>query len=191
MVTVSVDPVEVESQLSSGALSCPSCRGRLGPWGSARRRVIRGGDRVGVVVPRRGRCRGCRVTHVLLPAGLLLRRADHVGLIGRALELAAVGVAVRAISRLLGRARSTVRGWIGRFSERVERVRAHFTAWALWLSPGWSGPVAAGSPIGDAVAAIAAAAAAVDGQVWTFASVATAGRLLCNTSAPFPAPWTG
>lgn len=191
MVTVSVDPVEVESQLSSGVLSCPSCGGRLGPWGSARRRVIRGGDQVRVVVPRRSRCRGCRVTHVLLPAGLLLRRADHVCLIGRAIELVAVGVAVRAISRRLGRCRSTVRGWIGRFIQRVERVRAHFTAWALWLSAGWSGPVPAGSPIGDAVAVIAAAAAAADGDVWAFASAATAGRLLCNTSTPFPAPWAG
>jgi hypothetical protein len=121
MVTVSVDPVEVESQLLAGALACPSCGGRLGPWGWARRRVIRGHDRVQAVTPRRSRCRGCRVTHVLLPAGLLLRRADEVGLIGRAIELVAVGVAVRAVSRLLGRSRSTVRGWIGRFVGRAER----------------------------------------------------------------------
>lgn len=57
MLTVSVDPVEVELQLSSGGLVCPSCRGCLGPWGSARQRVIRGADQVRVVVPRRGRCR--------------------------------------------------------------------------------------------------------------------------------------
>jgi transposase-like protein len=190
MVTVSVDPVEVESQLSSGGLSCPSCQGSLGPWGWARRRDIRGGDQVRVVVPRRGRCRGCRVTHVLLPAGLLSRRADDVGLIGSAIELAAIGVAVRAIAGCLGRARSTVRGWIDRARERAERLRAHFTAWAVWLLPGWSGPVPAGSPVGDVVVAIVAAGQAAGGEVWRFASVATAGRLLCNTSTPFPAPWT-
>lgn len=90
MPTVSVDPVEVELQLSSGGLACPSCR--VGPWGSARRRVIRGGDRVQVVRPRRGRCRGCGATHVLLPAGLLLRRADGVAVRGCASVL---GVGVR------------------------------------------------------------------------------------------------
>lgn len=189
MVTVSVDPVEVESQLSSGALACPSCRGRLGPWGWARYRVIRGHDRVQAVTPRRSRCRGCRATHVLLPAGLLLRRADEVGLIGRAIEMAAVGVAVRAIGRLLDRPRSTVRGWVGRFRQRLERLRGHFTAWAMWLSPGWAGPAPAGSPTGDAVTAIAMAGNAANREVWRFASVATAGRLLCNTTTPFPAPW--
>lgn len=189
MVTVSVDPVEVESRLSSGALACPSCQGRLGPWGWARYRVVRGHDRVQAVTPRRSRCRGCRVTHVLLPAGLLLRRADEVGVIGRAIELVAVGVAVRAISRLLGRSRSTVRGWIGRFVERAERLRGHFTTWALWLSPGWPGPAPTGQAISDAVVVIAVAGQAAGGEVWRFASAATAGRLLCNTSAPFPTLW--
>lgn len=127
---------------------------------------------------------------MLLPAGLLLRRADHVVLVGRAIELAAVGVAVRVISRRLGRLRSTVRGWIGRFVERVDRLRVHFTTWALWLSPGWPGPVPMGRPISDAVAVIAAAGQAAGSEVWRFASVATAGRLLCNTSAPFPTPQT-
>jgi hypothetical protein len=28
-------------------------------------------------------------------------------------------------------------------------------------------------------------------EIWTFASAATGGRLLANTSAPFPAPWSG
>ncbi|CAN5589877.1 MAG: hypothetical protein ACR2HR_07175 [Euzebya sp.] len=61
------------------------------------------------------------MTHVLLPAGLLLRRADEVGVIGQAIGLAAVGVAVRAITRRLGRERSTVRGWIARMRQRAAR----------------------------------------------------------------------
>jgi hypothetical protein len=129
------------------------------------------------------------VTHVLLPAGLLLRRADGVGVIGQAIGLAAVGVSVRAIARRLGRERSTVRGWIGRMRQRAERLRAHFTAWAVWLLPGWAGPAPTGSPIADAVVVIAAAGQADNQIVWDFASVATGGRLLCNTSQPFPAPW--
>lgn len=190
MLTVSGEPGAVELQLSAGVLSCPGCAGRVGPWGSARRRPVRGGDRVRMVTPRRGRCRGCRVTHVLLPVTLLLRRFDVVAVIGRAVELAAVGIAGRAIVRRLGLPRSTVRGWLARFAGRVQRLRAHFTAWAVWLAPGWSGPAPAGSSIADAVAVIVVAAHAAAEDVWTFASAVTGGRLLCNTSAPFPAPWT-
>ena len=71
MTTVSPDPVRVESELAAGTLSCPSCGGRLAPWGWARQRPVgRGGDRRRVR-PRRSICRGCRVTHVLplTPAG--------------------------------------------------------------------------------------------------------------------------
>jgi hypothetical protein len=46
----------------------------------------------------------------------------------------------------------------------------------------------------DAVDAIVAAAQAATGVVgldrWQFAAAATGGRLLGNTTAPFPAPWT-
>lgn len=190
MLTVSVDPSMVESQLVSGVLSCPSCSGSVGPWGWARRRPVRHGDRVQVVRPRRGRCRGCRVTHVLLPATLLLRRYDVVVVIGRALEQAAVGVPGRALARLLGVPRSTLRGWLVRFAGRAERLRAHFTRWAGGL-PGWSGVVApGGGRVGDAVQAIAAAATAAGEPVWPFAAAATGGLLLCNTTTPFPAPPT-
>lgn len=74
----------------------------------------------------------------------------------------------------------------------------HFVRWLLWLVASRSRPddLAAGL-VGGAVAAIrgcgTAAIAAfpderIDG-VWQFAASATDGRLLCNTSAPFPAPW--
>ena len=83
------DPVEVERQLVSGELSCPSCRGVLVPWGSARWRSCRGP--VGMVRhrPRRSRCASCGGTHVLLAQEWLVRRADAVSVIGLA---AAAGV---------------------------------------------------------------------------------------------------
>lgn len=195
MLTVSPDPVVVESQLQAGGLSCPGCARGLGPWGWARPRVVRGGDRVVRVRPRRGRCRGCRATHVLLPATLLSRRADVVAVIGRALLLAVgQGWACRRIAGVLAVARSTVRGWLARFGERAEALRAHFTRWALWLEPVWTRLEPAGSPVADALAALLAAGSVagerLDGVgVWQFAAAATDGRLLCNTSAPFPAPW--
>ena len=108
MLTVSPDPVKVESQLASGALGCPACGGCLGPWAWARPRVIGRGVRRVRVRPRRSRCRACRVTHVLLPATVLLRRGDLVGVVGWALLLRAAGRAQRLIARLLGVPRSTV-----------------------------------------------------------------------------------
>lgn len=190
MLTVSVDPVVVESQLVLGTLACPSCQAPVGPWGWARRRRVREGDRVRVVRPRRGRCRGCRVTHVLLPASLLLRRFDLVVVIGRVIEQAAVGVAGRALARLLGVPRSTVRGWLVRFADRAELLRVHFTRWVGGL-PGWAGVIAPGGGLmGDAVQAIAVTAEAAGEPVWLFAAAATGGRLLCNTTSPFPTPPT-
>ena len=71
MVTVEVDPERVESRLAGGEMSCPSCPdGVLVRWGFARARQVVG--LVGPVRPRRSRCRGCAVTHVLLPVTLLL-----------------------------------------------------------------------------------------------------------------------
>ena len=197
MLTVSPDPVVVESQLQAGELACPGCRGVVGPWGWARLRVLRYQDRVVGVRPRRGRCRRCGATHVLLPATLLLRRADVAALIGRGLLLGVVeGWACRRIAGVLGRPRSTVRGWLARFVERAELLRAHFTRWALWLESAWTRLEPQGTPAGDALVALLAAGRAARARlggvgVWSFASTATAGRLLCNTSAPFPAPWRG
>lgn len=195
MLTVSVDRVVVEFQLAAGGLSCP-CSGVLAAWGHARERTVIGGDRVARMRPRRGRCRSCGVTHVLLPAGLLLRRAHGVEMIGRVLELAALGVAARQVAVAVGVARSTVRGWIGRLRRRAGVLRGHFTAWLLWLAPSTSRVDAVGGPVADAVAVISAAGlvgvdALAVGSMWQFASAATGGRLLCNTSSPFPAPWTG
>jgi hypothetical protein len=127
---------------------------------------------------------------VLLDVRMLLRRADWVELIGRALTLKAAGAARQLIARELGVPRSTVRGWLDRFAGVVERVRAHFTGWALWKDPGLSRIEPSGTPAGDALAAISAAVSAAKAvAMWTFVSAATGGRLLCNTSAPWPAPW--
>ena len=83
-MTVGLDDATVENVLRSGLLHCPviGCGERLAPWGWARGRVVRGAGRLR---PRRGRCRGCRRTQVLLPASVLLRRADAVTVIGAAL----------------------------------------------------------------------------------------------------------
>ena len=197
MTTVSLDPVRVESELRAGMLVCPSCNAAvLGPWGWARERPVGRGVGRQRVRPRRGRCRGCDVTHVLLPVSMLVRRGDWAVLIGKALELKAAGLGQRPIAVAVGVCRSTVRGWLSRFAEVAEQVRTHLTRWALWLDPGLVRLDPSGSPLGDAIAAVVAAGGAAAAELgigcrWTFASAATGGRLLCNTSSPFPRPWMG
>jgi Domain of unknown function (DUF6431) len=186
VLTVNGDRDVVERQLGDGELACPSCGGVLGGWGNAVMRPVRQVDGDDVVVrPRRSRCRACRVTHVLLPAQLLCRRADAGAVIGRALEAKAAGAGHRKIAGLLGRPESTVRGWLRALGRNAGRVRERFTSLAASLvtDPPLPGP--AGSAYADAVAAVAAAAGAAVmlpgvGVVarWELASAVTCGLLL-------------
>ena len=119
MLNVSPDPVVVERQFDAGELLCPEegCGGVLRRWWWARPRIIevgllgRGACRVRGH-PRRGRCRRCGRTQVLLPAGLFSRRADGGSVIGLVLMLAVVGLGFRRSAGLLGRPESTVRDWV-------------------------------------------------------------------------------
>lgn len=194
MVTVEIDPVVVEQRLGAGELVCPSCAGRLTGWGRARTRVVRGPDGPRTVTPRRSRCSRCRVTHVLLPVVLLVRRADTAAVIGAALTARAGGQGHRRIAAALGRAPDTVRGWLRRFAARAEPVRAVFTGWCRALDPDPVLPGPTGTAWADALAAIHAAVRAVHARfgapdddalagvvvvpVWPVAVAVSAGRLL-------------
>src|SRR2546425_7580705 len=120
VLTVEADAQSVEVRLRAGLVACPACLGILSPWGFARPRVLRaaGGARLRLR-PRRGCCTGCGRTHVLLPLVGLARRADTAAVIGAGLEARARGLGQRRIAALLGRAPSTVRGWLRRFAGRV------------------------------------------------------------------------
>ena len=199
MLTVNGDRDVVERQLAGGELACPSCGGVLGGWGHAaerRVRVLEGGDVR--LRPRRSRCRRCGGTHVLLPVWCLLRRADAGAVIGAALEAAAGGAGFRKVAAVVGRAASTVRGWLRRFAGRAEAVRGFFTVLLARTSPDPVMPAGAADPVAAAVSAVAGAAAAVALRwpavgvvpVWAAASAASGGRLLapgwppagCNAS---------
>lgn len=193
MVTVGGNAAVVEQRLVEGRLACPGCSGVLAGWGYARVRVVR--DRGGVlwVRPRRARCVGCGVTHVLLPAGLLLRRADTAAVIGAALMAKAKGAGYRRIAAVLARPAETVRGWLRRFGGRAEAVRRVFTVLlrAVAADPVMPGP--AGNRWADAVVAMAAAAVAVAVRfavftvpLWLWVAAVSGGRLL----APgWPVEW--
>lgn len=162
MVTVEVDVDAVERRLAAGELSCPACSSVLAGWGRARARQLRGPDGPVRLCPRRSRCRGCRATHVLLPVTALLRRADAAAVIVSALAAKAVRrVGFRRIAAELARPAETVRGWLRRFVERAEAVRAVFTVWLRAIDADPVMPDAAGGGFADAVTAIAAVATAI------------------------------
>jgi hypothetical protein len=156
-----------------------------------------------VLCPRRARCGSCRVTHVLLVVSCLLRRADGAEVIGAALRLKATGQGHRGIAARLGRAASTVRGWLRAFAGNAAWVRELFMPLLVELDPLSSALIPAGSVLADAVEAIGVTAAAarrrlgVVGAVspWQLASMVTGGRLLApagptewiNTSCPLGA----
>ena len=99
--------------LARRKLGCPGCGQPLRPWGHARERTVRGLDGTLVTVrPDRALCPGCDVTHVVLDAGLLPRRACAAGLTGQALVASALGSGHRRIAGDLAVPAGTVRGWI-------------------------------------------------------------------------------
>ena len=189
MLTVGKDARGVERMLKEGGLACPGCEGRLAPWGRARRRVVFGPGRRGRVVrPRRSRCRGCGVTHVLLAAGLLARRPDEAEVIGAALAAAARGQGHRRIARLLGVPADTVRGWLRRFAGLAGPVREAFTRVAAAVSADPVPLAPAGSPVADAVVAVVAAAEAV-GRRWPQLLTVSPWEIACAvTGASLMAP---
>jgi len=186
LLIVGTDPLEVDRLLRRGVLRCPGCAGELRPWGHARTRHIRGdngGAAVLVVRPRRSSCPGCGVTHVLISASMLVRRADSAVVIGAALVAKAGGAGHRPIATALGRPVSTVRGWLRRFTARAHGWWVSFTGLLHALDP-LTGPVAVRTCVlGDAVEVLGLAAAAAARRFgprppWQFASAASGGLLL-------------
>ena len=195
MKIVCAEQALVEAELVGGLLACPSCQGTLGPWGHARERVTRRFSGDWRWRPRRARCRGCRGTHVLLVEVCLLRRQDEVEVIGAAIEAHVAGEGHRPIAGRLGVPAGTVRGWLRRFDQRSELVRALLTRCAVGLDPELRPVLSAGSVVADALEAIAVAGRAWvlrfgPCPVWRICSRLTAGGLLsCNTSSLATGAW--
>ena len=193
MLIVENVPERVETDLAQAVIACPACGGVLGRWGFARRRCLRSLTGPLVIRPRRGRCRSCHSTHVLLPDVALARRVDAVAVIGRAVVAAAAGAGHRKVAEELGRPAPTVRGWLRRFRAAAARVAAHFLAWAHRLDPNLAVLEPAANPVAEAVEAIGVAARAGSLRLgprpaWSWASALSAGRLLSNTNSPWLAP---
>lgn len=186
-MTVEADPVGVESRLRGGRVDCPDCSGVLRPWGWTRPRRVHGIG--GVLRPRRGRCGGCLVTHVLLPVTVLLRRAYAADVIGAALLARAVGRGHRSSGAALEVPSVTVRGWLRVMAGRLEAVRVYLLQVAVRAGVDMTVPETLGCPWRDLLAALGAATAALTGRfgpvgvlgavtAWQVAVACSAGRLL-------------
>jgi Domain of unknown function (DUF6431) len=159
----------VEARLAAGRLRSPCCSAVLARWGWARRRVVAMLTGPEEFCPRRGRCRRCGRTHVLLPADLWSRRRYGAAVIMTVLLLAAAAAAAgRPAARpwLAGRdgsrwqvPASTARSWRSRFAGRAGALRQALTG-VLPLADPVSRPlVAAGSAAGDCLAVLEAVTA--------------------------------
>jgi len=170
---------------------CPSCSGPVVFWSGYWRFVrVQGAERK--IFIRRVRCRGCGVTHAVLPAFVLARRLDVAESAGVLVGLVASGVSgVRPAAARMGVPYVTARGLVRRFGSRAGDLAVSFAALAVDL--GGEVLVPCLDQFRGAVAAIAAAfwaAAGLPGWSmlgpWRFASAVTGGSLLAaNASSPW------
>ena len=108
-----------------------------------------------------GRCGSCRATHVLLPSWSVTRRADAAGVIASAAVASALhGTGAARIGAQLGVPAATVRGWLRRLRSRAGAMRQDAMTIFGRITGGRDAPYPepSGSPLGDALAAVAACA---------------------------------
>jgi hypothetical protein len=183
-VIVVLDPQQAQADLSAALLRCPGCTGPLRPWGFARVRSLRSGCGPVTLRPRRARCSGCAVTHVLLPARAPARRAHTIELIGLALLASARGDSARTISAELAVPADTIRGWVRRATGRAGWLYAQGTIAGHSYDPMLPAAVPGRSALAEALDALAAAAAAVVrllgplGPPWQIIAMIARGQLL-------------
>lgn len=193
MLIVGTDAARVETELLAGHLACPGCGGQLRPWGQSADREIRQLEETERRRFRRSICLSCSATHVLVPEDTLLRRRDGVAVVGAALLAKAKGAGHRTIARTLGRPASTVRGWLRRFAMRAVEIAEHAIRWAAAVDATFDHRGTGKNPFSDAVEAIGVLGMVSvrrfgPREVWPLVSVVTGGRLVANTSSPFPMP---
>jgi transposase-like protein len=185
------DTAAARCTLARRKLRCPDCGQALKPWGRARERAVRElGGALLTVRPDRARCTGCDVTHVVLDAGLLPRRAYAADLIGQALVAAARGRGHRLIARDLDVPHGTVRGWIRRARRSAGQLRAAGIQAVVALDPDALPAQDRPGELACALDALGAAAMTLGDRFglqhaspWARVTVLTRGRLLSVSPA--------
>ena len=170
---------------------CPTCRTPMTSWSGYQRRIREGGKYSSMWVPR-VRCAGCRVTHALLPAFVLVGRLDVVESVGAVLE--AVVESSGGVRPAAGRVEvphTTARGWVRRFCARTRELAVGFSALAAELAGEVVTPLPdvhrhALQALGAAWRAATAFPGWIDCGRWRFIGAVTGGRLIAaNTNSPY------
>ena len=170
---------------------CPACPGPVVFW-SGYWRQVRWLGRCRKIFVRRVRCRGCQVTHAVLPAFTLAWRLDAADAVGAVIGTVAGGVCgVRPAADAAGVPHTTARGWVRRFAARAGELAVSFSALAAELGGEVVRPVAAPSRFAvTAIVAAFTAAAGLPGWAglgpWRFACAVTGGSLICANAG---SPW--
>ena len=180
------DTAAARTALARRMLCCPDCGKPLRPWGHARRRTVRElGGVLAAVRPDRALCTGCGVTHVVLDAGLLPRRAYAAGVAGQALVAAALGHGHRRVARDLAVPAGTVRGWIRAARRSAEQLRITGIRAVVALDPDALPARVRPDELGCALDHLGAAAMAMGSRFglqhtspWARINVLTRGQLL-------------
>jgi transposase-like protein len=190
-------PLTVDAYASLGRAvrvprpECSSCLSPVVFWSGYWRHVRRQKRERKIFIPR-VKCRGCGVSHALLPAFVLARRLDAAESAGLVIGRVVAGACgVRRAAAVAGVPHTTARGWVRRFTARAGELAVSFSALAVELG----GEAVRPQPdrCRSAVAAIGAAFTAAAGLPgwaalgqWRFACAVTGGSLLAaNTSSPF------
>ena len=112
---------------------CPSCSSPVVFWSGYWRHVRWRGRCRKIFIPR-VRCRGCGVSHALLPAFVLARRLDAAESAGLVIgQVAAGAYGVRPAAAAAGVPFTTARGWVRRFAARAGELAVSFSALAVEL----------------------------------------------------------
>jgi hypothetical protein len=158
-------------------------------WSGYERRVW-AGPFTGKVWLRRGRCKPCGKTHVLLPSFLLKWRLYVSATIGELLEEAVTrSGGLRPVAQDHGIPHSTAREWVRDFSSRARDLVAGFAAAAVGL--GGTATHSEPNPARSAIRAIRSAWHSVMSfpgwigiGIWGFASAACGGTLVATNTSP-------
>jgi hypothetical protein len=200
-----LDTDAAQLALRARRIKCPErgCPGQLGPWTPARARTVTVavGQRIRLV-PDRGRCGTCLVTHTLLPAWYVPRRSCGIEFLGVVItSVVNYGHHPNRIARVLRLPRTTARRWTHGLTAAdtvLARLTAHIDIHLTGSTPRYrpANPPSTAATQGVALAldqlvyAAAAIVRVVDPtarlSVWAAINLASTGRLLNMINSGIP-----
>jgi hypothetical protein len=127
-VIFAVDVDAAGQTLRAGRLGCPRCGGVLRVWARARTHRVYAADGGRIeLMPDRGLCRGCGVSHVIVPAWYVPRRAYTVDVIGQVLLGGAERTPYAVLAERAGVPAGTIASWLRAAKRAATSLIGHAT----------------------------------------------------------------